>query len=199
MEVSYRSRLPNPRAEWTAKSRGGRFSRRGRLCSSAIKAHGEKDVRRGYHVICRFVRRSDVKYIATIGVLILVLSNIAGAQQSSDVHQQTTLPTGARFEVVQSELAAKWTFRLDRFTGHVAQLVRTKDDDNTWEEMRIIGLPVVSAPSRARFQLFASGLAARYTFLIDTDTGKTWVVVTGKRKLPDGSEYEVHSWQAFAE
>lgn len=140
-----------------------------------------------------------MKCFATVALFIVLLSSIVGAQQPSDVHQQTTLPVGARFEVLQSELAAKWTFRLDRFTGHVAQLVRTQDDDNTWEEMRVIGLPAVSAPSRPRFQLFASGLAARYMFLIDTDTGKTWVVVTGKRKRTDGSEYEENVWQPFAE
>ena len=50
-----------------------------------------------------------------------------------------------------------------------------------------------------RFQLFTSGVAARYTFLIDTETGKTWVLVTGKKKQPDGTEYEVNSWQPFAE
>ena len=46
---------------------------------------------------------------------------------------------------------------------------------------------------------FASGLAAKFTFLIDTDTGNTWVVVTGKRKRPNGSEYEESVWQPFAE
>ena len=140
-----------------------------------------------------------MKCFATAALFIVLLSSIVGAQQPSDVHQQTTPPVGARFEVVQSELAAKWTFRLDRFTGHVAQLVRTADDDNTWEEMRVIRLPVVSAPSRPRFQLFASGLAAKFMFLIDTDTGQTWVVVTGKRKRPDGSEYEENTWQPFVE
>jgi hypothetical protein len=116
-----------------------------------------------------------MKYLAKVGVVIFVLSNVLQARQPSDVHQQTTPPSGARFEILQSELAAKWTFRLDRYTGRVAQLVRTQEDDNTWEEMRVIGLPTVTSPSRARFQLFASGLAARYMFLIDTDTGKTWL------------------------
>ncbi len=128
--------------------------------------------------------------LATTGVL---------AQQPSDVHQQTTPPVNARFEILQSELAAKWTFRLDRFTGHVAQLVKTKDDDSTWEDMQVIGLPPVNQPGRARFQLFTSGLAARYTFLIDTDTGKSWVVVTAKSKSADGSEYDVNRWVPFAE
>jgi len=138
-----------------------------------------------------------MRYIVLIAVMLAVPS-WTSAQQVSPSHQHTTLPANARFEILQSQLAARWTFRLDRFSGRVAQLVKTVDDDNAWEEMEVIGLPAVSAPSRPRFQLFTSGLAARHTFLLDTDTGDTWVVVTGKRKRPDGTKYEVNVWQPFA-
>lgn len=120
------------------------------------------------------------------------------AQQPSDLHQQTTPPTNARFEIVQSQLSARWTFRLDRFTGQVAQLVRTRDDDTSWEQMAVDGLPTATAPSRPRFQIFTSGIAARHTFLLDTDTDRTWRVVTGTRRRPDGTEYEANVWQRFA-
>ena len=139
-------------------------------------------------------RRTPPLLIAALGALIAVS---ASAQQPSDAHRQTTPPTGARFEVLQSQLAARWTFRLDRFTGRIAQLVKTKEDENTWEEMEVIGLPQIQAPNRARFQLFTSGLAARYTFLIDTDTGKTWVLVSVKRTRSDGTEYELSGWRPF--
>lgn len=131
-------------------------------------------------------------------ILLLLLSANAFAQQASDVHQQTTPPPGARYEVVQSELAAKLTFRLDRFTGHVAQLVKTSSDDNSWEEMSVVGLMSISASSRPRFQIFTSGLAARHTFLIDTDSGRTWFIATGTKKHSDGTEYEVTEWLPFS-
>jgi len=114
-------------------------------------------------------------------------------------HQQTSPPSTARFEILQSSLAAKWTFRLDRYSGRVWQLVKTSDDDNTWEEMPVIGLPKAPNSAKPHFQLFTSGLAARHTFLINTDTGKTWVVVTSKRKDKDGVEYEINIWDSFAE
>jgi len=140
-----------------------------------------------------------MKRLASLLLMVGTLSTPLLAQQMpSDVHQQTTPPSNARFEVLESELAAKWTFRLDRFTGHVAQLVKTKDDDNAWEDMQVVGLPTLSAPNRARFQLFTSGLAARFTFLIDTDTGQSWVVVSGKAKHADGTEYDVNRWVPFA-
>ena len=136
-------------------------------------------------------------------VLLMVLSLFfifegASAQEPSDIHQKTTLPANARFEIVQSQLSARWTFRLDRFTGQVAHLVRTQGDDTTWEEMMVDGLPAISEPTRPRFQIFTSGLAARHTFLIDTDTGRTWQVVSGTRRRPDGTEHEVNLWQRFA-
>src|SRR5437879_2231323 len=87
------------------------------------------------------------------------------AQDSpNNIHQQTSAPANARYEIVQSELAAKLTFRLDRFTGHISQLVHTKNDNDSWEATPVVGLPTVSSPSRPRFHIFTSGLAGRHTF-----------------------------------
>lgn len=139
----------------------------------------------------------------TLCTLTIAFFVCAGFAQADDFppppHQHTSLPTAARFEILQSSIAAKWTFRLDRYSGHVWQLVKTNDDDNTWEEMPIIGLPKGKTSAKPRFQIFTSGLAARHTFLIDNDTGKTWLVVTSKRKNKDGTEYELNIWQPFAE
>lgn len=116
----------------------------------------------------------------------------------SPASQQTSSIAGGRYEILQSPLVAKWTFRLDKYAGRVWQLVKTKEDDTAWEEMPLYSPITVSAPNRPRFQLFTSGLAARHTFLIDTESGKTWILVTSKRKDKDGFEYEVFGWQQFA-
>jgi hypothetical protein len=108
--------------------------------------------------------------------------NVIGAQQISEFHQMTASPPNARFQIVQSDIAAKWTFRLDRFTGQVDQLVRTNQGDSAWEGMPVKALPTVLSPAKAHFQLFTSGIAARHTFLLDTDTGKTWSLVTTTKK-----------------
>jgi len=132
--------------------------------------------------------------------LALCYTTTPAQEPPSNVHQQTTTPANARYEIVQSELAAKLTFRLDRFTGQVRQLVHTKDDSNTWQMTTVIGgLPGITSAPRARFQIFTSGLAARHTFLIDTDTGKTWTLLTLKGKNPDGTEYEEVVWGPFVE
>ena len=141
-----------------------------------------------------------MRHLALIVMVVAALTVPAEAQQQpSDMHQQTTAPPDARFEIIQSELAAKWTFRLDRYTGRVAQLVLTKDNADAWEPMEVVGLPSVPTPTRARFQLFTSGLAAKHTFLIDTDTGQSWVIVSAKRTNADGKEYDASIWEPFAE
>lgn len=132
----------------------------------------------------------------------LITFAVQAAAEEVDVSiqgpQTTTAPPGARFEVVQSTLSAKWTFRLDRFSGRVWQLTKTVDDDVSWDEMEVIARPEVSTPTRARFQLFTSGLAARHTFLLDGDTGMSWLIVKGSSKDKEGNEYETQLWQPFA-
>jgi len=120
---------------------------------------------------------------------LLFFGSILLAQEPapSDVHQQTTPPPNARFEIVQSEVTAKSTYRLDRFTGHVDLLVKSETEGYSWEDMPVTGLPRTVSPTKARFQLFTSGIAVRFTFLLDTDTGKSWIVVSD------------HTWQPFAE
>lgn len=117
--------------------------------------------------------------IPVVFALIIVgVTSTASAQSDiSDIHQSTTTPTDARFEIVQSQLAAKWTFRLDRYKGRIYQLVRTQEGGLTWEIMVVQGLPNVS-PTRPRFVIFTSGIAARHTFLMDCDTGQTWVLTS---------------------
>ena len=111
-------------------------------------------------------------------ILALAISLLSGsvAAQSTNVHQSTTQPPDGRFEIVQSPLAAKWTFRLDRHRGNVDQLVETQDGALTWQDMFVIDLPEMSSTRKARFTIFASGIAARFTFLIDNQIGKTWIL-----------------------
>ena len=126
-------------------------------------------------------------------------TTVSAQNNPNETHQTTTTPPNARFEIIQSELAVRWTFRLDRFTGEVSQLVKTKEGESAWENTVVIGRSASSQAARARFQLFTSGVAARFTFLIDADTGKTWQLTSSKKKLPDGTEEEVNTWEPFAE
>jgi hypothetical protein len=136
-------------------------------------------------------------FVAVLSML--SISTAIGQESPQPIHNQTTLPTNARFEIVQSSLVARLTFRLDRYTGRVWQLVKTQDDENAWEETPIRDFPSEKPSTRPRYQLFTSGIAARLTFLLDTDTGKTWVVIATKAKRADGTEYDQNVWKPFTE
>lgn len=139
--------------------------------------------------------------IATL--LIALLASAACMAADVDVtvrsSQVTVAPPGARYEIVQSTLAAKATFRLDRYTGRVWELAKTKDDETVWQETRVLDRPQIQAPTRPRFQIFTSGLALRHAFMIDGDTGRTWLLVTGKEKEKDGTDSEYRAWERFSE
>jgi hypothetical protein len=139
-----------------------------------------------------------MKLSQTALVFIVAIPLPLAAQSERPItHQQTSAVVGGRYEIVQSSLAAKWTFRLDRYAGRVSQLVATADSGTAWEDMLVFQRPTITTPTKARFQIFTSGMAARHTFLIDVDTGKSWVLVGGKDKDKDGKEFEYSAWQPF--
>ena len=131
-----------------------------------------------------------------IPIFALLCINFAANGQESPIHNQTTPPPNARFEIVQAQTAAKWTFRLDRFTGQVSQLVRTQSGSNAWQRTRIVNAPEITGIAHPHFQIFLSGLRATHSFLIDTDSGRAWTLTT----LTDNTGKEVETvWDPFAE
>lgn len=131
--------------------------------------------------------------------LFLASPPIAISQETQEQHQeraeQTEPSPSSRFRIIQSDLAARLTFRLDRYTGMVSQIVKDANGNNSWESMPISPAPIVKTPDHPRFQIFTSGIAARFTFLIDNDTGKTWQFVKVTSKAADGTESESNSWE----
>jgi predicted nucleic acid-binding protein len=101
---------------------------------------------------------------------------------------------GKPISVCDAPLAAKFTFRLDKFSGRVWQLVHTQENNSAWEEMKFVGLIKSPVTGHPHFQIFTSGIAARFTILIDTDTGSTWLSVTDV----DQSHNETILWQPFS-
>lgn len=126
-------------------------------------------------------------------LIVLMPLGVAAQDEQSPPHSQTSAPATSRFEIVQSHLAAKWTFLLDKYSGAVYQLVTTKDDGLAWENIPVKGLPKPTTPSRVRYQLFTSGIAARHTFLINIETSKTWYIVNTK----DEKGNEILAWEPF--
>jgi hypothetical protein len=91
-------------------------------------------------------------------------------------HETTTLPEAARYEIMQSSFAAKVTLRLDRWSGAVDQMVQRSDSSITWQAVQREINPVRDQQllAQANYQIFSSGIAIVYTFLINSNTGATW-------------------------
>ena len=96
----------------------------------------------------------------------------------------TSLGANARYQIVQSELVARITFRVDRVCGAVSQIVATEGGDNLWQAVPIENPPACVADGRIRYQLFTSGLSVRYTYLMNTDNGATWRLVANSQDNP---------------
>lgn len=119
---------------------------------------------------------------AAIVLCLSLLFAFSARAQEVDTHQSasTAPPAGARYEIVQSPIAARWTFRLDRYTGHVDWMVQGKEEKVTWQAMTVMGLPKPLPDGKARYQIFTSGIAARYTLLINVESGQTWQIMSDK-------------------
>ena len=116
--------------------------------------------------------------------------------QDDAAHQYTEVPVNARFVFLQSEIAAKVTLRLDRFSGDVFQLVTDAEGNLGWEQMPVYSRPVIRQNSCPRFSLFTSSFGVRMTFLMDNDTGQTWQLQQEDR----GSEIgKVNVWAPLSE
>ncbi len=125
-----------------------------------------------------------------IALLIILSPNTYSQPKDVNVHNSTTLSSQAKYEIVQSSLAARFTFRVDKVCGNISQLVVTKNDDQVWAPMSVIKLPSCNNDGKIRYQLFLSGIAARYTFLMNTDNGKTWQI----RSFINNSGNEDSAW-----
>jgi hypothetical protein len=80
----------------------------------------------------------------------------------------------------------------------VSQLVSTSDSGDAWQAMVVIDPPPISATPHARFQIFTSGLSARHTFLLDVDTGNTWLIVKSTTTNKDAQSEENDVWEPFS-
>jgi hypothetical protein len=113
--------------------------------------------------------------IILAGMMALAITTQSYAQETQDIGPVSSgISSADRYEMVFSPLAAKWMFRLDRFCGGVDMLVHDKDDNQLWERMKVEPVTHCGSSPHAHFQIICSGLAAKWTLLMDTSTGTTW-------------------------
>lgn len=110
-----------------------------------------------------------------IGCIAFTASTIA---QDTERHSQSTSLVGGRYEIIMSDKAAKYSFRIDKFRGDVYLLVNTDKGEIGWEKMHVeASLFDPNSSDSINYQLYMSGIASKYTFLMNVNTGTTWQLV----------------------
>lgn len=109
-------------------------------------------------------------------IQIIVLFAYKGWAQETYSNQFSSAPQTARYEIVQSERGAKYTFKIDKYTGQVFQIAGKSNQDLTWEPVLFLDTLTQdeTTPNKVNFQIFISGLGARHIYMLQVDTGKTW-------------------------
>lgn len=136
-----------------------------------------------------------ITVLAIVSLMLFTLKSSPARSSETATNQITPVPSDARFTLIQSEVGSKWTFKLDRLTGVVYQLTMPENENNRWERMRIEGLPKIDNPIRPRFILFTSAIGPRWTFLMDTSTGRTWILVAYDDHTSAGETTTHYTWQ----
>lgn len=116
-------------------------------------------------------------------VAIFLLSVLCAITTTSSYAQEhpasisSGVPDYARYQIVQSPLAAKLTIRLDRFMGDTWQLVKATNGSYAWRPMKRIDLPNdTRLPGAVNYQIFLSAIRAEMTVLMNTNTGASWYI-----------------------
>jgi hypothetical protein len=136
------------------------------------------------------IHRSAIRSIALFAFCCLPLYAQEDSKDLTPIHSSTTEPSSARYEIVQSTQAARWTFKLDRQTGMVYQIVRAANDENIWEKMPVEHLPLASTIG-VHYELFLSDNPARLMLLMNLDTGRTWQL---QRSTDPATKENTFSW-----
>lgn len=123
-----------------------------------------------------------LKLKALLGSLLLISclsSSVSAVGLEQHMSVQSPLPPNARFCIVQSIILRKQTFMLDRYTGEVYQMVKSKSGEYSWQKMRVLGLnhsPDLSKNKSPHFLIFLGSMQARDAFLLDTTSGQSWKI-----------------------
>ena len=132
-------------------------------------------------------------YLPLAAILVLVATNAKASQNQA----HTRIPENARYQIIESSIALKNTFKLDTYTGTSWQLVQDPDGTLSWELLarmpfagnskpltftlaELAGAKVTSKDEtrhKISYGIYTSGIAIKNTFLINFDNGHTWLLV----------------------
>lgn len=134
---------------------------------------------------CNFVYlQKPIKYITMKRLVILFALFFAGisafAYGEESIGQKTNTEAG-RYEIIIPDNMIRYTFRLDKFTGDIWQLVKNSDDSSTWQKVyREPSYFDSTDEDKINYQLIVPANAARFIMLININNGTTWQICRTK-------------------
>mgnify|MGYP003571269276 CR=1 FL=1 len=121
-----------------------------------------------------------------LSIIAIAMLTVVGAYAQYNIPQYSSVATNpccGRYEIIQSEIIRKLTFKVDKYEGAIYQLVSDKNDVKVWQLMDILGFygPGTETsnprlPNQINYQLFTGGNMAEDTYLINIHSGKTWIL-----------------------
>lgn len=84
-----------------------------------------------------------------------------------------------RYQIVQSSIAARGTYKVDTYLGNVYQLVVDANDNESWQQLSRKGNVNndITVEGQRNYEIFLSTIAMKFTYLINLNTGATWQLV----------------------
>lgn len=91
--------------------------------------------------------------------------------------------SGGKYELVQSDMVARLTFKIDKHNGRVWQIIEESDGSYSWDMIeREESANDVKIDNKINYQFFMSGLAVKFSYLINVNTGIVWQILERKDK-----------------
>jgi hypothetical protein len=97
----------------------------------------------------------------------------AELNKTQEISLKSTAP---RYQIVQSSLAARGTYKVDTYDGIVYQLVVDGNNAESWQMLNRIGHGSNDKKviGQRNYEIFLSTIAMRFTYLINLNTGAVW-------------------------
>src|ERR1043166_6001548 len=113
------------------------------------------------------------RHCSPVALLLLFYVSAPSQELRVEPHNSTDVTPDSRFQLIQSSLTVKNTFRLDRYFGILCVLTANAKGELSWSAILRLTHDIASPayPNKVNFQAFTSGLAVRYTYLMNVNTG----------------------------
>ena len=116
----------------------------------------------------------------TVILFALLFAGISAfAYDEESIGQKTNTEAG-RYEIIIPDNMIRYTFRLDKFTGDIWQLVKS-DNRTTWQKVyREPSYFDSTDKDKINYQLIVPANAPRFIMLININNGTTWQICRTK-------------------